>query len=72
MWYCRLKAVLYGIGVGVWGTSESSLWGAATGASVEGMVIGSGVDSAVGLAVGVKRADEGLRVIMATLEADRA
>ena len=53
------KAVLYGIGGGVWGASEGSLWGAATGDSVEGMVIGSIVGSAVGLAVGVKKAYDG-------------
>ena len=53
------KAVLYGIGGGVWGASEGSLWGAASGDSVGGIVIGSVVGSAVGLAVGVKKAYDG-------------
>ena len=53
------KAVLYGVGGGLWGASEGSLWGAASGDSVEGMVIGSIVGSAVGLAVGVKKAYDG-------------
>ena len=50
------KAVLHGVGGGLWRASKGSLWGAATGDSVEAMVIGSIVGSAVGLAGGVKRA----------------
>ena len=34
------KALVYGIGGGLWGASEGSLYGLASGDSLEGMVIG--------------------------------
>ena len=54
------KAILYGVGGGLWGASKGSLWGVTAGDSIEGIVIGSIVGSSVGLAVGVKEAYEGL------------
>ena len=53
------KAVLYGVGGGLWGASKGSLYGIWAGDGIEGMVIGSIVGSTVGLAVGVKEAYEG-------------
>ena len=53
------KAVLYGLGGGLWGASEGSLHGMWSGDSIEGLVIGSIIGSGVGLAVGVKKAYDG-------------
>ena len=53
------KAVIYGIGGGLWGASEGSLYGMWSGDSIEGLVIGSIIGSGVGLAVGVKKAYDG-------------
>ena len=53
------KAVLYGVGGGLWGASKGSLYGIWAGDGIEGMVIGSIVGSTVGLAVGVKEAYDG-------------
>ena len=55
------KAVTYGLVGGLWGASKGSLWGVATGDSIEGMVIGSIVGSGLGLAVGVKNAYDGFK-----------
>jgi len=55
------KALFYGVGGGLWGASEGSLYGLAAGDSIEGIVIGSIVGSSVGLAVGVKNAYEGFK-----------
>ena len=53
------KAVIYGVGGGLWGASEGSLYGIWSGDSIEGLVIGSIIGSGVGLAVGVKKAYDG-------------
>ncbi len=41
------KAVTYGLVGSLWGASKGSLWGVAGGDSIEGMVIGSIVGSAL-------------------------
>ena len=53
------KAVLYGVGGGLWGASKGSLYGVWAGDGIEGLVIGSIIGSGAGLAVGVKEAYEG-------------
>ena len=53
------EAVIYGVGGGLWGASEGSLYGMWSGDSIEGLVIGSIIGSGVGLAVGVKKAYDG-------------
>jgi len=53
------KAVIYGVGGGLWRASEGSLYGMWSGDSIEGLVIGSIIGSGVGLAVGVKKAYDG-------------
>ena len=53
------KAVLYGVGGGLWGASKGSLYGVWAGDGIEGLVIGSIIGSGAGLVVGVKEAYEG-------------
>jgi hypothetical protein len=49
------KAVIYGVGDGLWGAYEGSLHGMWSGDSIEGLVTGSIIGSGVGLAIGVKK-----------------
>ena len=50
------KAVLYGIGGGVWGVSEAALHGALRADSIEGVMITAAVGSGLGLIDGMKKA----------------
>ena len=56
------KAVIYGVGGGLWGSSEGSLYDMWSGDSIEGLAIGSIIGSGVGLAVGVKKAYDGYEI----------
>ena len=62
------KALMYGLGGGLWGASKGSLHGIVSGDSLQGMVIGSIVGSSVGLAVGVKNAYEGFKADTASCD----
>ena len=53
------KAVVYGIGGGLWGVSEAALHGALHIGSLEGVVIAAAVGSSLGLIAGVKNAYDG-------------
>ena len=56
------KAVLYGIGGGVWGVSEAALHGALRADSIEGVVIAAAVGSGSGLIGGMKKAYDDFQV----------
>ena len=56
------KAVLYGIGGGVWGVSEAALHGALRADSIEGVVIAAAVGSGIGLIGGMKKAYDDFQV----------
>ena len=56
------KAVVYGIGGGLWGASKATMYGALHYSdSLEGVVIGSAVGSGLGLVIGVKKAYDGFK-----------
>ena len=56
------KAVVYGIGGGLWGASKATMYGAIHYSdSLEGVVIGAAVGSGLGLVVGVKNAYDGFK-----------
>ena len=55
------KAVVYGIGGGVWGVTEAALHGALNTYSLEGVVIAAAVGSSFGLIAGVKNAYDGFK-----------
>ena len=56
------KAVVYGIGGGLWGAGKATMYGALHYSdSLEGVVIGAAVGSGLGLAVGVKSAYDGFK-----------
>ena len=55
------KAVVYGIGGGLWGVSEAALHGALHIGSLEGVVIAAAVGSSLGLIAGVKNAYDGFK-----------
>ena len=55
------KAVVYGIGGGVWGVTEAALHGALNTDSLEGVVIAAAVGSSLGLIAGVKNAYDGFK-----------
>ena len=56
------KAVMYGIGGGVWGVSEAALHGALRADSIEGVVIAAAVGSGIGLIGGMKKAYDDFQV----------
>ena len=56
------KAVLYGIGGGVWGVSEAALHSALRADSIEGVVIAAAVGSGIGLIGGMKKAYDDFQV----------
>ena len=54
------KAVVYGIGGGLWGAGKATMYGALHYSdSLEGVIIGAVVGSGLGFAVGVKEAYDG-------------
>ena len=56
------KAVVYGIGGGLWGAGKATMYGALHYSdSLEGVVIGAAVGSGLGLVVGVKNAYDGFK-----------
>ena len=56
------KAVVYGIGGGLWGASKATMYGALHYSdSLEGVVIGAAVGSGLGLIAGVKNAYDGFK-----------
>ena len=60
------KAVVYGIGGGLWGASKATMYGALHYSdSLEGVAIGAAVGSGLGLVVGVKNAYDGFKEDMA-------
>ena len=56
------KAVMYGIGGGVWGVSEAALHGALRADSIEGVVIAAAVGSGIGLIGGMKKAYDDFQI----------
>ena len=56
------KAVMYGVGGGVWGVSEAALHGALRADSIEGVVIAAAVGSGIGLIGGMKKAYDDFQV----------
>ena len=52
------KAVMYGVGGGVWGVSEAASYDFINAGSVEGVVIAAAVGSGVGLIIGFNEAYE--------------
>ena len=60
------KAVMYGIGGGVWGVSEAALHGALRADSIEGVVIAAAVGSGIGLIGGMKKAYDDFQVDIAS------
>ena len=56
------KAVVYGIGGGLWGAGKATMYGAIHYSdSLEGVVIGAAVGSGLGLVIGVKNAYDGFK-----------
>ena len=56
------KAVVYGIGGGLWGAGKATMYGALHYSdSLEGVIIGAAVGSGLGLVVGVKNAYDGFK-----------
>ena len=56
------KAVVYGIGGGLWGAGKATMYGALHYSdSLEGVVIGAAVGSGLGLVVGMKSAYDGFK-----------
>ena len=56
------KAIVYGIGGGLWGASKATMYGALHSSdSLESVVIGAAVGSGLGLLAGVKNAYDGFK-----------
>ena len=56
------KAVVYGIGGGLWGAGKATIYGALHYSdSLEGVIIGAAVGSGLGLVVGVRNAYDGFQ-----------